>query len=170
MKWLRLALVVFLTACAQAKGPPKIACSVPCSYTEIVRVDPAFSETERVEIWKGLQTWPQATGALCFRPQVGDEAYGLTIVRGENQLALRPYSNKYDKLAAIQKDRTIVIAMDKAENHLANITAHEIGHVLGLDHKKDSSSVMHLQAGDHLVGGKDLPLKDYRTFHETVCR
>lgn len=163
-KWLVLGLFATIGC---AKGPSKIACHEKCSFESVVRVDPAFSPPERKEVWRGLNAWAAATPGVCFRPQRGTEGYHLTIIRGETQESLRPFTDAYQTSSAIQKDQVIVIAMDKARPQLADVAAHEAGHLLGMSHLPTKEAVMAQSAGA-LVEGR-LTSTDLQEFNRNRC-
>lgn len=168
-KWGAAGILLTLAACAP-RSTPRVDCKTACAVEYRVRVDPAFSDAEKREVWFGLYSWSRATGGtVCYRPQ-DQHGFNVVVIRGANQQALRPYIDHEEQYAGIYKDGTIVVAMDVGWHKLSSIIAHEAGHGLGLPHAPQAStlSVMHFKSGE--LVDNDLDASDRDAFYQYRCK
>jgi hypothetical protein len=140
-------------------------CTAPTCEDEMTyRLDPTFTIEEQGAIRNAMRIWERGTGGrICFL-QTSKPAFRVAIVRAEDPVVLRPVDPDWEKHAGLYRLGTIwIVTKDNDLKTITDITAHELGHAMGLKHTSLSGSIMRGNEGARQWDG-ELPESDRVAF------
>jgi predicted Zn-dependent protease len=160
-----LAMLV-LSGCAPISEIPR--CSIyqdeyerwrNIDFPLAVDVDEDFSNTAHNVILQSLEAWNEAVGETVFVLSSADEEADVTIEQSElgcNPVCVIGLTVRHFRDDTFFIEASNVYLNEVAERRMTEITTHELGHVLGLNHDCDRQSLMHHSAIDGVIQEKDV--------------
>lgn len=201
LAWLFVSLS--LTGCASTPNcpAPRLPNTGRIGVDVHVYIDPAFTKDEREHILDGMLMWERSTSGLVTYHLIDKPITGIPPVyveEGGTQVRLVSFQRVTSEEEWVKKwdeehkPKRLLGLMDPHPNQKVPMTAwlvedrlktpraqtivaaHEFGHTLGLDHIKDTSSVMselHNEAVDHLTPHDLVALCDkYHCDASAMCK